>query len=127
MISGEEKVLLEKAKQSLDAAKILFKENFFDFSASRSYYAIFYSLEALLLSKDLSFSKHSAVISAFGKYFVKTGIFENKYHQFAIDAFDMRNLGDYGAMYSVEKYKAEELIGNSAELLEAIELYLSVE
>jgi hypothetical protein len=39
----------------------------------------------------------------------------------------MRNLGDYGAMYSVEKQKAEELINNSKELIQAIELYLSIE
>ena len=126
MISDEEKILLNKAKQSLDAARILFRESFNDFSASRAYYAIFYSLEALLLSKDMSFSKHSAVISAFGKHFIKTGIFENKYHQYAIDAFDMRNLGDYGAMYSVDRQKAEELIKNAGELVMEIERHLTI-
>ena len=30
--------------------------------------------EALLLTKGLSFSKHSAVIENFGKHFIKTGL-----------------------------------------------------
>ncbi len=34
--------LLEKAKESLEAAKSLLKDGFYDFSASRSYYAMFY-------------------------------------------------------------------------------------
>jgi len=39
---------------------------------------MFYTVEALLLSQNLTFSKHSAVISAFGKNFVKTGIFPGR-------------------------------------------------
>ncbi len=73
MNEKEVKDLLDKAIQSFNAAKILHKESFYDFSASKAYYAMFYAIEALLLSQNLSFSKHSAVISAFGKNFVKPG------------------------------------------------------
>jgi uncharacterized protein (UPF0332 family) len=66
--------LIEKAKESLDAAKSLFEDGFYDFSVGRSYYAMFYTAEAVLLTKNLSFSKHSAVIAAFGKEFVKPAI-----------------------------------------------------
>lgn len=66
--------LLEKAKQSLDAAHSLFNNDFIDFSAGRAYYAMFYCIEALLLNDNKSFSKHSAVISAFGKDYIKTGV-----------------------------------------------------
>ena len=70
------KDLLAKSAQSIDAASLLLNDNYVDFSASRAYYAMFYAVEALLLSRDLSFSKHSAVISAFGKDYIKTGVFE---------------------------------------------------
>lgn len=69
---------VEKAKESLQAANSLFDGGFYDFSASRAYYAMFYCAEAVLLTKNLSFSKHSAVITAFGKEFIKTGIFPQK-------------------------------------------------
>lgn len=64
--------LIKKAKASLEASKKLLQGGYSDFSASRSYYAMFYAVQALLLSKNLAFSKHSAVIAAFGKEFIKT-------------------------------------------------------
>ncbi len=64
-------LLLNKAKDSLKAAKILLRENLCAFSVSRSYYSMFYIAEVFLLEKELTFSKHSAVISAFGREFVK--------------------------------------------------------
>ena len=85
---------------------------------------MFYSVEALLLAQDLSFSKHSAVISAFGKNFIKTGLFDVTFHQFILDAFDLRNIGDYGTMHSITEQKAAELIRNAGELLAAVRTYL---
>ena len=66
--------LLQMAKESLEVAEDLFNSKPYGFSASRSYYAMFYLAEAVLITKDLSFSSHKAVISAFGKEFVKKGI-----------------------------------------------------
>ena len=45
--------MMEKASRSLGAAKTLYDGNNFDFSSSCSYYAVFYALEALLLTKNL--------------------------------------------------------------------------
>ena len=73
--------LLDKSEQSINAAKLLLRDGYYDFSASRAYYAMFYAVEALMLDRDLSFSKHSAVIAAFGKKFVKTGIFDSRFHR----------------------------------------------
>jgi len=116
--------LLEKAFQSHDAAESLFKEGFIDFSASRAYYAMFYSLEALLLDKNLSFSKHSGVISAFGREFIKTGLVDKKFHQYVLQAFDLRNVGDYGAMHAVPGEKAVELMDNAREFIGTIQKYI---
>ncbi|MEW6070147.1 MAG: HEPN domain-containing protein [Candidatus Thermoplasmatota archaeon] len=95
--------LLKKAKESVEASYHLFKNNFYDFSASRAYYAMFYTPEAILLTKNLSFSKHSAVISAFGREFIKTKILPQKLREYLVSAFDTRQLGDYGAPGSVSK------------------------
>jgi len=50
--------LIRKARESLEAAKMLFQEGYYGFAASRAYYAMFYAAEASLLKKGLSFSKH---------------------------------------------------------------------
>ena len=71
--SEEIEKLIEKATKNLEASKKDVQDEFFDSAVSRAYYAIFYSTEALLLTKDLRFSKHSAVHAAFGEHFAKTG------------------------------------------------------
>ena len=86
MIEQGVRDLLSKAEQSLKAARHLMEDAFEDFAAARAYYAMFYSLEALFLSREQSFSKHSAIIAAFGKNFVKTGIFNEKFHKYVLDA-----------------------------------------
>jgi uncharacterized protein (UPF0332 family) len=72
----------------------------------------------------LSFTKYSATIAAFGKEFIKSDIFPVKFHQFILEAFDLRNIGDYGAMYSVNNDKAKELIQKAKEIIKAIQEYI---
>lgn len=116
--------LLDKAAQSISAAELLLKDGYIDFSASRSYYAMFYTVEALLLSRERSFSKHSAIISAFGKEFVKTGTFDSRFHRYILNAFDLRNAGDYGAIHAVSEEKARQTVKEAREFLTAITKYL---
>ncbi len=59
--------IIHKAQSSLEAAQMLADQGYFDFAASRIYYAMFYTTEALLLHRGLSFSSHSAVLAAYGK------------------------------------------------------------
>jgi len=66
--------LIERAKKYLKSSRMLLVAGDYESSVSRAYYAMFYSAEAVLLTKDLSFSSHRGVISAFGEYFVKNDI-----------------------------------------------------
>lgn len=59
---------------------------------------MFYLAQALLLSSDLTFSSHSAVIAAFGKEFAKTKLFDPKFHRLLIDAEARRAIGHYGGL-----------------------------
>jgi len=116
--------LLDKARQSVEAAQALLADNYVDFAASRAYYAMFYALEALLLTKNLSFSKHSAVISAFGKEYIKTGMFDPRLHRSVIEAFDLRNAGDYGTMHAVSEELASQTIQSARELIQAVSSHI---
>jgi uncharacterized protein (UPF0332 family) len=70
-MTDEQRELLLKAQQSLEAAKLLLANNYPDYATSRAYYTMFYLAEAFLEGEELSFSKHSAVIAAFGREFAK--------------------------------------------------------
>src|SRR5688572_14842399 len=92
----ESEELIERAKMSQKAAANLLRDGFPNFAASRAYYSMFYVAQALLLSKGLSFSSHSAVIAAYGKEFAKTKLLDPEFHRLLMDAQDKRNIGDYG-------------------------------
>jgi uncharacterized protein (UPF0332 family) len=47
--------LLAKARESIAAAQLLIKDGYFDFAASRAYYAMFYAASALLANLRKSF------------------------------------------------------------------------
>jgi uncharacterized protein (UPF0332 family) len=119
--------LLDKSERSINAANLLLGDGYDDFAASRAYYAMFYAVEALMLDRDLSFSKHSAVIAAFGKLFVKTGIFDSRFHRSLLNAFDLRNAGDYGSTGTVSRNEASQIIAEAGELLAEIKRHLAAD
>jgi uncharacterized protein len=98
LITPEIQQLLDYADESHKASKVLIDKGFIGFSAAQSYYTMFYLTEALLLSKGLHFSSHSAVIAAFGKEFAKTGLFDPKFHRYIIDAEERREDGEKSLM-----------------------------
>ena len=120
-MNSEIQILLQKAKESLEAAELLKREGYTGFSASRAYYSMFYVAEALLFSKKLSFSSHSAVIAAFGKEFVKTGMIDAKFHRYLIDAQDLRNVGDYGVGKKITYEQAQEILQWAREFISSTE------
>jgi uncharacterized protein (UPF0332 family) len=64
---------LERAGQSIQAARQLVSGGYYDFAASRAYYAAFYAATAVLLNEGVELSKHSAIIASMHQRFVKTG------------------------------------------------------
>ena len=110
--------LLLKAHQSLSAAKFILDGGYPDYAASRAYYTMFYIAEAFLEGEGLSFSKHSAVISAFGREFARTGRVPVKFHQFLIRSQELRNAGDYGEINAVTANQAADSIAQAEEFLE---------
>ena len=109
-MTHEQRQLLLKARQSIFAANLLIDGNCTDFAALRAYYAMFYIAEAFLEGEGMSFSKHSAVISAFGREFARTNRVPVEFHRFLIEAQELRNAGDYGDFNAVSLEDAEKLI-----------------
>jgi uncharacterized protein (UPF0332 family) len=93
-VTPEQAALIKKARDSVQAAKVLANDGFYDFAASRAYYSMFYVAEAFLLAKGLSFSSHYAVIAAFGQHFAKTEVVPAESHRYLIDGQDKREVGD---------------------------------
>jgi uncharacterized protein (UPF0332 family) len=95
------------------------------FSVSRSYYTMFYLATALLEKENLSFSKHSAVISYFGQKFVRTGIVPREFHRWLISAQELRLTGDYGELNAVNAEQAEPQIQRGEKFIQIAENLLN--
>lgn len=119
--------LLNKAEKAILAAeKLLDDESLVQFSIGRAYYAMFYVAEALLNEKGIHYSKHGKVQAAYGEHFAKTNILDPRYHRWLLNAFDRRNIGDYGIQIEFSLDEAQELINQAKDFLNAAYNYLNI-
>lgn len=117
-MTKEQKLLLQKAKSSLDAAKVLLNNQAPEFAAARAYYTMFYIAQAFLLKEQMSFASHAAVISAFGREFAKPNRIPREYHRFLINAQEKRAEADYNLTPDIDPSEATEIIANAELMLE---------
>ena len=127
MTCKEIQALLIKSEKYLHSAALLIQSKDFDSSVSRSYYAMFYAAEALLLSRGLVFSSHRGVISGFGEQLIKPGILEKDYGRMLNRAFSKRQLGDYEHGFVITEPEAIEILEDGKRFLQAISSALDKE
>ncbi|MCC5899241.1 MAG: HEPN domain-containing protein [Phormidium sp. GEM2.Bin31] len=116
-MTPEQEKLLEKATRSLEAARELNQKRFPDFAASRTYYAMFYIATAFLEGEGLSYSKHSAVIAAFGAHFARTKRIPVELHRYLIDAERIRLRADYNTDLDITEADVKQIIAHGEEML----------
>jgi uncharacterized protein (UPF0332 family) len=117
-------LMIGKVFRSIAAAHRNIEEGDYDFASSRAYYAAFYAMEAVLLTKELSYSKHAGVISAFNQHFVKTDIFPKEFSKLISRLFRERQTGDYDFDLSIDEKDAKEDARIAKKIVNAIVQYL---
>lgn len=126
MITPEIQHYLNLADESHEVADALIDMGHPRFAAAQSYYTIFYLAQAMLLSKGLTYSSHSAVVAAYGREFAKTGLLDPKFHRYIIQAQKLRQTGHYGDEgEEVTNEQATESYQWAGEFMEAVKAYLS--
>ena len=118
-MTADQRDLLLKAQASLNAAYLLHGEGFHAFSASRSYYAMFYVAQAFLEGDGLAFSRHAAVISAFGQHFARTGRAPVELHRYLLEVMALRHEGDYALRPQIRAGDAAEQLTRAEQFLAA--------
>ena len=115
---------LRQARETLREAEILSREAALRGSINRAYYAMFYSLLALLATRQLGTSKHSGALSLFDREFVKQGVFPRELSRSLRLAFNRRQTQDYGEMVETDQEIARETLDNATSFVSALEEYL---
>jgi hypothetical protein len=99
---------MERAHETLDEAKIMFDAGRINAYVNRLYYACFYAVSALLLTRNFSTSKHGYLRSLMHREFVKTGLMPKSIGKHFDLLFDNRHKGDYDDFV---RFKAEDVAG----------------
>jgi len=117
-VTEDQQDLLEMARDSLGAARLLADSGYYGFAAARAYYAMFYVAEAFLEGEELAFSKHSAVIAAFGREFAHKGKVPVEFHRYLSDAQELRFSGDYGIPRQISAEECRIAVDHAAQFIE---------
>jgi uncharacterized protein (UPF0332 family) len=124
-LTSEQRQFVDLAAESIKAARLLAEHGMNRFAVSRAYYAMFYCAQAVLLAKQMAFSKHSAVVSAFGAEFAKADLLPAKLHRYLIEAAAMREDGDYDLAAVIEDSDCERQVARAKEFLDHAQSFLA--
>lgn len=126
-LKNQVKLFIEKAERSISASKQLIESEHFDFASSRLYYGVFYAMEATLLTKNISSSRHSGVISEFNLHFVKSGIFPKNFSKIIGRLFRERQAGDYGFYSDINEEETLKNLEMAENFINKVRKYLKKE
>ena len=119
MTSGQKDLIkyrFQRAGETLDEAKVMLQTEHLYGASNRIYYACFYAVSALLMTKDLSSSKHAGVMALFNRHFIKEKLLPIEFGKFYSRAFDNRQQSDYGDVVKVEAKQLTEDIDTASGL-----------
>lgn len=86
---------LERAREELDTAQLLFDNQKLKAANNRAYYSIYYALTAVLCLEPIAFKKHKDTIAYFNKNYVHTGKFPREIGRAIAKAAKVRHASDY--------------------------------
>jgi uncharacterized protein (UPF0332 family) len=116
---------LAQAAEALEEARLLAEANHPRGSVNRSYYAMFYSVQALLAQAGLKTSKHSGAIALFDREFVKKGTIEKEFSRNLHRLFDLRQDSDYGDLFEADAERAKEVLEQARAFVERVRTHLA--
>ena len=118
--------LLNKSKENIEAAKILFNNKLYNASANRSYYAAFHAAIASMNNANIIKINHTELMShksaqaIFVKELIlKRKIFSSNIKSYLTDSLRVRNIADYYAK-GVSKKIASRQLSKSIEFVERL-------
>ena len=91
---------------------------------NRSYYAMFYSVVALLISIGKGTSKQSEAVALFDEHFIKTKVFSKEMAKLIHHGFELRSISDYQDMLILDLEQAIEIYNSANQFVSTVEVEL---
>jgi uncharacterized protein (UPF0332 family) len=112
---------LKMARERITSAEVLMNKKLYRDSISRSYYALFDAITAMLALKGELAKTHSGLISLFSQNYIKTGLIPKKYGQWLAELSEKRQKADYERMVKFKKAEVKKAISEVKEFLDLIQ------
>jgi len=121
------KYRMERSFESVEAAKLMLENNLLTSAMNRIYYAMFYAVQALLITENASFSKHGQVKGYFNKEFIHKGKVSVHFGKIYNKAFDYRQKFDYVDFEIPSIDMIKEFIKYANDFTQEIQFFLKTE
>jgi len=110
-----------KSKNTFVEIDLLIQHQLWNTAVNRLYYACYYAVIALLISKEIETLTHTGARQLFGLHFIKSGIIEKDLGKFYSLLFDLRHTADYDDFIDVSKEQVVDLLPFANKLIIRIE------
>ena len=112
---------LEKSALNLRQAKLAKENDYWDLVANRLYYALFHSISALLIKRQIPVKSHKGAVMMFNCHFVRTQIFSINEGKLVSFLQSKREEADYNCYMNVDEKDIEPYFELCENLLEKIQ------
>lgn len=116
---------IENAYTSLKEAELLLDNGYYNASVNRMYYAAYYVVSALLLSREIQANTHAGVRQMLGLYFTKPGIISTYDNAFFSDLFAKRHSGDYDVYIYFDEQITRDLLPQTVKFVQTMEALIT--
>ena len=114
---------LQTAKADLKSARILLAAEEYKGANNRTYYAIFYAINAVHAVSGKAYKRHKDAIANFNKDYVKTEIFPREMGRKISEAEEIRHASDYDDFYIASREESERQVAVADEFILLAEKY----
>jgi uncharacterized protein (UPF0332 family) len=111
---------LERAREALAEAAVLLDSGHANTGVNRLYYACFYAVSALLLTKGLTATRHSGLRTLFHQHVIRAGLLPLVQGQLYDRLFDQRQQSDYADLVHFEVHEVRSWGGEAQAFVDAV-------
>ncbi len=115
---------LEKSESAIKEADLLAENGFYDSAVTRLYYACFYKVSALLISRNMECGSHAGVKRMFSLQFGRTGLIDQMHIRTYSSLLQGRQISDYedfeyqdAESYRIYRIQTESLLNAVDEIM----------
>lgn len=119
------KYRLSKSRELLREIEIHIEHELWHTAINRLYYACYYAISALLLSKNIKPHTHAGVRQMLGLHIIKQGLISEDLGKFYSDLSDKRQTSDYDDFVQITKDDVYDMYPIAKELITQIDKLLN--